>query len=64
MEINNLKEQLQIWQYALEIIHNLTSLPLLQGILQSVSPFAGLVWLLFGGYIFFKIIFPAIVDAL
>lgn len=58
------QEQLQIWSYTLEIINNLTAQPLISGVFHSVAPFANLIWLLFGGYIFFKIFLPAIIDAL
>jgi len=64
MALRQLQEQLQILQYILHIIHNLTTPPLFQGILQSISPFASLIWLLFGGYIFFKIVIPTVADAL
>ncbi len=58
------QEQIQALHYVLNIFNSLTSQPLPQGILQSISPFANLIWLLCGGYIFFKIIIPIISDAL
>jgi hypothetical protein len=64
LALGEFQERLQISQYGLTIINSLTSQPLLQGILQSISPFANLIWLLCGGYIFFKIVLPIIADAL
>jgi hypothetical protein len=62
--LTELQDQLQIWSYSLEIINNFTSQPLISGTFHSIVPFAGLIWILFGGYIFFKILLPAIIDAL
>ena len=58
------QEQIKIFGYALDIIHNITTYPLFQAILESLFPFVNLFWLLFGGYIFFKIVLPIIADAL
>jgi hypothetical protein len=51
MEISDFGDKLQLFQYALEVIHNLTTQPLVQGIQQSISPFSGILsigvfWLL------------------
>jgi len=68
MRINEIFSSFQTFQYLTDILHNFTTNSPLQATFQSISPFAGIIWNLFGfailGYILLKIILPAIAESL
>jgi hypothetical protein len=53
MKFGEFQEKIQVSQYALDIFHNITTQQLHQGVLQSISPFAGILSILLGGILIY-----------